>query len=90
MIIGTSRAMERVCAEIHEAAHADRMTVLVSGETGGGLYVEPLAVDLYQGIAGITLFLVPCVLMVADDFGRTVKRFTGWYTRPFRRVGNVD
>ena len=53
-------------------------------------FLIPMAVSLAFGVlfaTGITLFLVPCVLLVADDFGRMVKRFGGWYTRPFRKAG---
>ena len=52
-------------------------------------FLIPMAVSLAFGVlfaTGITLFLVPCVLLVADDLGRTMKRFTGWYMRPFRKT----
>ncbi len=52
-----------------------------------------MAVSLAFGVlfaTGITLLFVPCILLVADDFGRMARRFTGWYTRPFRKTGNVS
>jgi len=55
-------------------------------------FLIPMAVSLAFGVlfaTAITLFLVPCVLLVADDGGRLLRRFTGWYTRPFRNAGKV-
>ncbi len=53
-------------------------------------FLIPMAVSLAFGVlfaTGITLFLIPCVLVAADDLGRVVKRFGAWYLRPFRKPG---
>ena len=52
-------------------------------------FLIPMAVSLAFGVlfaTGITLFLIPCVLMVADDIGRFIRNLSGWYFRPFRRA----
>jgi hypothetical protein len=46
-----------------------------------------MAVSLGFGVlfaTGITLFLVPCSLLVGEDFGRAMLRFKQWYVRPFQ------
>ena len=53
-------------------------------------FLIPMAVSLAFGVlfaTGITLFLIPCVLLVADDAGRFIRKLTGWYSRPFRPTG---
>ena len=52
-------------------------------------FLIPMAVSLAFGVlfaTGITLFLIPCVLLAADDVGRALKRFWFWYVRPFRKA----
>ncbi|MEN8774811.1 MAG: efflux RND transporter permease subunit, partial [Akkermansiaceae bacterium] len=44
-------------------------------------FLIPMAVSLGFGIlfaTGITLFLIPCALLVADDIGRPLKRLFGF------------
>lgn len=51
-------------------------------------FLIPMAVSLAFGVlfaTGITLFLIPCVLMVGEDVQRTVTRFWSWYKRPFHK-----
>lgn len=52
-------------------------------------FLIPMAVSLAFGVlfaTGITLFLIPCVLLAADDLGRALKRFWSWYAQPFRKA----
>lgn len=52
-------------------------------------FLIPMAVSLAFGVlfaTGITLFLIPCVLLAADDVGGVLKRFWTWYARPFRKA----
>ena len=49
-------------------------------------FLIPMAVSLAFGIVFatvITLFLVPCSLLMAEDIGRGLARFRSWYIRPF-------
>lgn len=49
-------------------------------------FLIPMAVSLAFGVlfaTGITLFLIPCVLLVADDLGKVLRSFGRWYARPF-------
>jgi len=34
----------------------------------------------------VTLFLVPCSLLMADDLKKAAAGFRGWYLRPFRKA----
>lgn len=46
-------------------------------------FLIPMAVSLGYGIlfaTGITLFLIPCALLVADDIGRFLKRLFGFHS----------
>lgn len=50
-------------------------------------FLIPMAVSLAFGVlfaTGITLFLIPCVLLVADDVRRMAVGFGAWYMKPFR------
>lgn len=52
-------------------------------------FLIPMAVSLAFGVlfaTGITLFLIPCVLLAAEDVGRALKGFWAWYVRPFRQA----
>jgi multidrug efflux pump subunit AcrB len=49
-------------------------------------FLIPMAVSLGAGIlvsTAITLYLIPCVLLLADDFGKILARVRDWYLRPF-------
>jgi multidrug efflux pump subunit AcrB len=51
-------------------------------------FLIPMAVSLGAGIlvsTAITLYLIPCVLVLADDFGKILVRVRNWYFRPFVR-----
>jgi hypothetical protein len=51
-------------------------------------FLIPMAVSLAFGVlfaTAITLLLIPCVLMVADDLRHLVSRFASWYAKPFNR-----
>lgn len=76
-----------------------RPILLTSGTTFAGLaplmvakslqaqFLIPMAVSLGFGIlfgTTITLFLVPCALLMADDLGKAFARFRQWFFRPFR------
>ena len=46
-------------------------------------FLIPMAVSLAYGIlfaTAITLFLIPCALLVADDIGRSLKRLLGFHS----------
>ncbi len=50
-------------------------------------FLIPMAVSMGFGIlftTVITLYLVPCTLIFADDVGRHWARFKQWYLRPFQ------
>lgn len=50
-------------------------------------FLIPMAVSLAFGVlfaTGITLFLIPCVLLVADDVRRISVGLASWYMKPFR------
>ena len=49
-------------------------------------FLIPMAVSLAFGVlfaTVITLYLVPCALLLADDMGKACARFRDWYARPF-------
>jgi len=53
-------------------------------------FLIPMAVSLAYGVlfaTGITLLLIPCVLVVADDLKSALRKFSSWYGRPFRGLG---
>lgn len=53
-------------------------------------FLIPMAVSMGFGIlftTVITLYLVPCTLIFADDVGRQWARLRRWYFRPFSAVG---
>ena len=50
-------------------------------------FLIPMAVSLAFGVVfatSVTLFLVPCSMLLADDVGRSVRSFFGWYFQPFQ------
>ena len=52
-------------------------------------FLIPMAVSLAYGVlfaTGITLFLIPCVLLTANDLGVMARSFFSWYGRPFRQT----
>lgn len=52
-------------------------------------FLIPMAVSLSFGVMFatiVTLFLVPCSLMLADDCGRILAAASDWYVRPFRNA----
>ena len=45
-----------------------------------------MAVSLGAGIlfsTVITLYLIPCTLLLSDDLGKVLARIRNWYLRPF-------
>ncbi len=59
-------------------------------------FLIPMAVSLAFGVlfaTSITLYLIPCVLMVGDDIGQVVTWIRHWYFAPFQRTqqsGSAD
>ena len=54
-------------------------------------FLIPMAVSLAYGVlfaTGITLFLIPCVLLAAEDLNKLCRNLFSWYKRPFHR--NVE
>ena len=50
-------------------------------------FLIPMAVSLAFGVlfaTAVTLYLVPCSLLMADDLRRLCARFAAWYWRPFQ------
>lgn len=50
-------------------------------------FLIPMAVSLGFGVVFatiITLYLIPCSLLVAQDLGAKVAEFKRWYWKPFR------
>ena len=50
-------------------------------------FLIPMAVSLGFGVVFatvITLVLIPCSLLVAEDCGRVIAAIKSWYLRPFR------
>ena len=50
-------------------------------------FLIPMAVSLAFGVLFatlVTLFLLPCALLLAEDIGNALARFKAWYFRPFR------
>jgi len=50
-------------------------------------FLIPMAVSLAFGVmfaTAVTLYLVPCALLVADDLARLAKGLHRWYLKPFR------
>ena len=51
-------------------------------------FLVPMAVSLGFGVifaSAITLYLVPCSMLLGHDLGRTFKQFRNWYFRPFQQ-----
>lgn len=51
-------------------------------------FLIPMAVSLGCGVlfaTAVTLYLVPCTLLFADDVGRVLGAARTWYVKPFRR-----
>ncbi len=56
-------------------------------------FLIPMAVSLGAGIlfsTVITLYLIPCALLLSDDFGKGFARIRRWYFRPFGAAGNAE
>jgi multidrug efflux pump subunit AcrB len=52
-------------------------------------FLIPMAVSLAFGVifaTSVTLFLVPCSLLMADDLKKVAAGFRGWYVRPFKKA----
>jgi len=52
-------------------------------------FLIPMAVSLAFGVlfaTGVTLYLVPCALLAAQDFRFVLQGIRDWYLRPFKRV----
>ncbi len=50
-------------------------------------FLIPMAVSLAFGVlfaTAITLYLIPCSLLVAEDLGKGLSRLKTWYFQPFR------
>ena len=50
-------------------------------------FLIPMAVSLAAGILVatlITLYLLPCILLIGEDCRNAVGRFLGWYSEPFK------
>ena len=53
-------------------------------------FLIPMAVSLGFGVVFatvITLYLIPCSLLVAEDCSRVLAAIKSWYLRPFRPAG---
>ena len=55
-------------------------------------FLIPMAVSLAFGVlfaTAVTLYLVPCSLLMADDLRIVRDKAWNWYLRPFKRTGTV-
>ena len=55
-------------------------------------FLIPMAVSLAFGVIFatlVTLYLVPCSLLIADDLKRAAIGFRHWYMRPFQRTTSI-
>lgn len=97
--------MSLIEAALAAGARRFRPIILTSLTTFAGLvpllmdqslqaqFLIPMAVSLGFGIlfaTGITLFLIPCALVSADDLGRFVRKCFSWYLRPLKRGGGDE
>ena len=56
-------------------------------------FLIPMAVSLAFGVifaTVVTLYLVPCSLLAAQDMGIALTGFSDWYFRPFRKPANAE
>ena len=56
-------------------------------------FLIPMAVSLAYGVVFatfVTLYLVPCSVLAADDLWNTLVRIKNWYFRPFREEMQPD
>ncbi len=65
------------------------LTPLLMDRSLQAQFLIPMAVSLAFGVlfaTVITLYLVPCALLMAEDLGQALTRFRRWYFRPFQTV----
>jgi multidrug efflux pump subunit AcrB len=63
------------------------LTPLMMDKSLQAQFLIPMAVSLAFGVifaTAITLFLVPCALLIADDITNVIGKIKGWYFRPFK------
>ncbi len=56
-------------------------------------FLIPMAISLGFGVlfaTVITLYLIPCTLLLGQDFGFAWERFRGWYLRPFQQTPEAE
>ena len=52
-------------------------------------FLIPMAVSLAFGVlfaTAVTLYLIPCALLMAEDIRKVLAQFRSWYFRPFQKV----
>jgi multidrug efflux pump subunit AcrB len=52
-------------------------------------FLIPMAVSLAFGVlfaTAVTLYLIPCALLMAEDIRQVLGQFRSWYFRPFQTV----
>lgn len=55
-------------------------------------FLIPMAVSLGFGVmfaTVITLYLIPCSLLLAEDLGQVIRKITHWFWAPFRRESDL-
>lgn len=65
------------------------LTPLMMDRSLQAQFLIPMAVSLAFGVLFatiVTLYLVPCSLLVGDDIGNGIRRLRSWYVRPFQRA----
>jgi multidrug efflux pump subunit AcrB len=63
------------------------LTPLMMDKSLQAQFLIPMAVSLAFGVifaTAITLFLVPCALLITDDVTSLLGKMKGWYFRPFK------
>ncbi len=67
------------------------LTPLMMDRSLQAQFLIPMAVSLAFGVifaTAITLFLVPCALLMTDDVTNLIAKFKRWYFRPFKSASS--
>ena len=65
------------------------LTPLLLEKSVSAQFLIPMAVSLAFGVlfaTAVTLYLIPCALLMAEDIRKVLAQFRSWYFRPFQKV----
>ncbi|HET7221168.1 MAG TPA: sigma 54-interacting transcriptional regulator [Vicinamibacterales bacterium] len=93
-VVGQSRAIKQVLAQIHQVASTDS-TVLLLGETGTGkelfaTHIHELSARHARAIVRVNCAAIPATLIESELFGREKGAFTGALARQAGRFELAD